>query len=271
MIIPLGDVTNRPGAPKLATWVILLLNIVVFFYEIQVDFGEGERALAQLLFRYGTVPAVVTLPPGREILHAEMRVPQRDPSGRVVVLRRTVVERISWPHWQGLLTSMFLHGSLIHLLGNMLFFWIFADNLEDMLGTFGFVIFYLACGVISALAEVALHPHSTLPVIGASGAIAGVLGAYTVLFPWNRIRTFYWFFFILVGVWDIPALYYLGFWFIAQFFLGLVTATGIEYSGVAYMAHVGGFLAGLILILVLPKREKVRRYYQGLRGYNGES
>lgn len=150
-------------------------------------------------------------------------------------------------------TSMFMHGSLLHIAGNMLFFWIFGNNIEDRLGHFRFILFYLFCGIVAAYAHALTSPNSKIPMVGASGAISGVLGAYLLLFPRAKVHTliFFGFFFQVVRV---PALIVIGFWAIIQLVNGMVTQ-GAQQAGVAWFAHIGGFLAGLFTIkLWLPKR-----------------
>jgi membrane associated rhomboid family serine protease len=144
-----------------------------------------------------------------------------------------------------LLTSMFLHGSLLHLGGNMLYLWVFGNNIEDTRGPIVYLVFYLASGVVATFAHIALDPGSTIPLVGASGAIAGVMGAYLVLFPRVRIRSLIIFFFIMFR--DIEARWLLGIWFVMQFFTG-------QDSGVAWAAHVGGFAFGVLVGLVWRAR-----------------
>src|SRR5262252_214531 len=146
-----------------------------------------------------------------------------------------------------LVTSMFLHGSWMHVIGNMWYLWIFGDNVEDRLGHGRFIIFYLLCGVVAALGQVFMDPTSTLPTIGASGAIAGVMGAYFVLYPQSRVLTLI----PLIIIWEVvelPAIFLLGFWFLMQLFsAGAIATTSLtQQGGVAFMAHVAGFLAGLV-------------------------
>lgn len=155
-----------------------------------------------------------------------------------------------------LITSMFLHGSWSHVIGNMLYLWIFGDNVEDRCGHGRFVVFYLLCGVVAAYGQIALDPLSNLPLIGASGAIAGVMGAYLVLYPHSRVLTVI----TLVIFWEVvevPAIFLLGFWFIMQLFsAGAIAATAsAAQGGVAFMAHVAGFVAGVIGVFVFRKRE----------------
>jgi rhomboid family protein len=156
-------------------------------------------------------------------------------------------------------TSMFLHGSWLHVIGNMWFLWIFGDNIEDYLGHFKYLVFYLLSGFAAAAAQVALTPHSRVPTIGASGAIAGVLGAYFILYPRARVLTW----FPLIFFFHLPAWVMLGYWFVVQFLSG--TATSLSYAGnndggIAFWAHVGGFLAGLVMIKIFPERPQRGRY-----------
>jgi membrane associated rhomboid family serine protease len=155
-------------------------------------------------------------------------------------------------------TSMFLHGGWLHLLGNVWFLFIFGDNVEGRLGHGTFLLFYLACGVAASAAQYALSPRSDLPMIGASGAVAGVLGAYAVCWPRARILTLVPVF-VLVTFIELPALFVLGFWFVVQLLAGAL-AIGVPFAhgGVAYWAHVGGFVAGALLVRLLPRRRPVR-------------
>jgi membrane associated rhomboid family serine protease len=158
------------------------------------------------------------------------------------------------------LTSMFLHGGWMHLLGNMWFLWIFGDNVEDALGHFKYLIFYLLCGVAAAVAHIVLNPFSDVPTVGASGAIAGVMGAYLVKFPRSRILTLVFIFFFITTI-EVPAVVMLAYWFVIQIFSGVgsIARTHITEGGVAWFAHVGGFLAGVILVKVMGTHEPYRR------------
>lgn len=154
-----------------------------------------------------------------------------------------------------LVTSMFLHGSLFHLLGNIWFLWVFGDNVEDILGHWQYLFFYLACGIAAALAQVAVNPDVRVPTIGASGAIAGVMGAYLVKFRHAKILTLV--FVLLIFTIELPASWLLIYWFVLQFFSGLgsVVESNVSHGGgVAWFAHIGGFLAGLALIYILRTR-----------------
>ena len=163
--------------------------------------------------------------------------------------------------WVTVLTSMFLHGGLLHFGGNMLFLWIFGDNVEDRMGHGRFVAFYLLCGAAAALAQTAMSPDSVVPMVGASGAVAGVMGAYFVLYPHSRIVTLVPLF-VFFHVMEVPALVFLGLWFVLQFVSGvgsIAAATGGEPAGgIAFWAHVAGFAAGVSGVLVFRRPERQR-------------
>ncbi len=163
--------------------------------------------------------------------------------------------------WSAVLTSMFLHGGWMHLIGNMWFLWIYGDNVEDILGKARYLGFYLLSGTAAVLVQVAIQPDSRIPIIGASGAIAGVMGAYMVKFPHARILTLIPIFFI-VTFQEIPAFLILVYWFVIQFFSGVGSiASAHQGGGVAWFAHIGGFLAGMVLIQFMRTRERYRRRY----------
>lgn len=163
---------------------------------------------------------------------------------------------------QTLLTSMFLHGGWLHVLGNMLFLWVFGRNVEDLIGGGRFLVFYLCCGLAAAILQVVTSPYSQVPTIGASGAIAGVMGAYLIKFPRARIVTL--FFFLFIVTLEIPAWAMLVWWFVIQLFSGLGSLGSTNYSGgIAWFAHVGGFVAGMLLIRAFPvKRRQWRAWYE---------
>ena len=161
--------------------------------------------------------------------------------------------------WPTLLSSMFLHAGWLHIIGNMWFLWIFGDNVEDRLGHGRYLVFYLLCGAVSGIAQTLVNPNSPIPTIGASGAIAGVMGAYFVLYPHSRVLTLIWLV-IYVDIVEIPSVYFLGFWFLMQLFSGVgsVAQTAGSQGGVAFWAHVAGFLFGLAAVFVFrrPERQK---------------
>jgi membrane associated rhomboid family serine protease len=156
-----------------------------------------------------------------------------------------------------LITSMFLHGGWMHVIGNMWYLWIFGDNVEDRMGHGRFLIFYLLCGIVAAVGQIVMDPDSTLPTIGASGAIAGVMGAYFVLYPQSRVLTLIPIFLVFMQVVELPAIILLGFWFLMQLFnAGAVAVTASTHGGgVAFMAHVAGFVAGAVGVFAFRKRQ----------------
>ncbi len=163
----------------------------------------------------------------------------------------------AWFNWPAVFTSMFLHGGWLHIIGNMLYLWIFGDNIEDRMGHGRFIVFYLLCGIAAALGQTLSAPGSTVPMIGASGAIAGVLGAYIVLFPHSRVLTLIPIFFF-VQIVEIPAVFLLGIWFLLQLFSGLGSLGTASGGGVAFWAHAAGFLCGMALVLVFRRPERQR-------------
>jgi membrane associated rhomboid family serine protease len=208
--------------------LLIVLNVIAFFFELTLS----PRALDRLIATFGVVPAYVYAWPS---LH--------DPVTALVV-----------PFF----TSMFLHGGWMHLLGNMLYLWIFGDNVEDRLGHFRYLIFYLLCGLAAGIVQTAFSGPSRIPSIGASGAIAGVLGAYVVSYPFAKVLTLVpiVFFFQII---ELPAILVLGFWFIVQFFSGtasLAVSSSHNTGGVAWWAHVGGFLFGMALLAIMAHRPR---------------
>jgi len=165
-------------------------------------------------------------------------------------------------HLISLFTSMFLHGGWLHLLGNMLFLWVFGRNLEDLIGGGRYLTFYLLCGLVAAVTQVLANPYSPVPVIGASGAIAGVMGAYLIKFPRSQIDTLAVLFIFVTRI-AIPAPFYLLFWFGMQFLSGYESIGDRSYTGggVAVFAHIGGFIAGMLLIKLFPSRQRWRHWY----------
>ena len=202
--------------------ILVVINVLVFFWEISLG-----RQIEPVLFNVAFVPARFWYLPGALL-----------------------------PNMITMFVSMFLHGGWLHLGGNMLYLWIFGDNVEDRLGHGRFLFFYLGCGLVAALTQVALSPDSTVPTVGASGAIAGVLGAYLISFPRSRVMTFIPLF-IFPWIVEIPAVAYLIIWFAMQLLSGLVSLgqTEAAMGGIAWWAHIGGFVAGLLTVgVVAPRR-----------------
>jgi len=219
MVLPLGDDDSQVNITPFITFALIAVNILVFLYQLTQGNIEGFfQTWSVIPVEYSRTTDLAPTHPG--------------------------------PFWITTLSSMFMHGGWMHLLGNMLFLWIFGDNVEHAMGSLRFLVFYLVCGIVATLAHILTGPSSEIPSLGASGAISGVLGAYIVLFPKQRVR-------VLVGrrVTQMPALAVIGMWIVLQFINGIGSmAQTAETGGVAYAAHVGGFVAGLALVWVFRKR-----------------
>jgi membrane associated rhomboid family serine protease len=229
-MLPIRDDQVRYSTPGV-TWFLIGLNLVIYFFQSLLS----PRDFNLVIHQFGVVPYHLAA-----FLGGSSRFPLP-----VVVL----------PFF----TSMFLHGSWIHVMGNMWYLYIFGDNVEDYLGHFKFLVFYILMGLIAMMTQVAVSLHSTVPTVGASGAIAGVLGAYFVLYPGARVLT--WIFELIFLIVWLPAWIILAFWFVQNFLLGTEAALVVHrqnMGGVAFWAHVGGFVAGVMLVKVF--RERARRY-----------
>jgi membrane associated rhomboid family serine protease len=230
VMLPIGDDDNQNPTLPIVNLVIIAINVLVFLYQlVSPDFTNG----------FSTVPAEITT--GRDLIG---QFPIALPDGTTALIDEA---RGPSPIWLTLLSSMFMHGGWAHIGGNMLFLFIFGDNVEKAFGHVRYLAFYLVCGIIAALAQVYSGPNSILPSLGASGAIAGVLAGYLVLFPSNKVK-------VLLGatVQSVPAIAMIGLWALIQFANGFgATSVSAESGGVAYMAHIGGFIAGLVLAFVL--------------------
>ena len=161
--------------------------------------------------------------------------------------------RPAYFHFSNIFTSMFVHANWIHVIGNMLFLWVFGESVEDILGHGKYLLFYLLCGVAAAMAQMAIDPFSRVPMVGASGAIAGVMGAYLVKFPRSRVVMLFWFFFFTT--FDLPAWFMLIYWFAFQLLGGVGSVAGASQGGTAFFAHVGGFVAGIVLVHTMGARQ----------------
>jgi rhomboid family protein len=222
-MIPLRS-TERVYSRTLVTVSIIALNVLIFLYQATLS----PDALNQFVTQFGIVP---------------------DQMRGVGLLT--------------LFTSMFLHGGWMHLIGNMLFLWVFGRNVEDLIGGPKFLAFYILVGIAAGIVHVIVNAYSRLPTIGASGAIAGVMGAYLIKFPRTRIVTLIFIVFFVTTA-EIPAAFILLYWFAIQFFSGFGSLASQDYSGggVAYFAHIGGFLAGMLLIRAFPARQRFRAWYE---------
>jgi membrane associated rhomboid family serine protease len=234
-VIPIGDDNRGRRITPLVNWLLILANLGVFIYQLTLPMGELE----QFVFQYGAIPA--------ELVSAF-------PSASTESL----------PVYGTIFTSMFMHGSIAHFLGNMLFLWVFGDNIEDAMGHVGYLLFYLAGGLSAAMAHIAFDTGSGIPMIGASGAISAVMGAYLLLFPTGMVRVL-----VFIGlplIFAVPALLMLGLWFATQLLAGVAALEGAGEAagGIAFWAHIGGFVAGAILVWffrdpVAVQRQKAAR------------
>ena len=215
-MIPLYD-TLRSRRFPIVNWMLIVLNGMAFYYELKL----GEEGLFRFIHTWGLVPSQLASAPAAA--------------------------------WPTLFTSMFLHGGWFHILSNMWVLFIFGDNVENRMGSGRYLIFYLLCGIAAALTQTYLSMASTMPVIGASGAIAGVLGAYLILFPRSRIASLVPIFFIFTIV-EVPAVLFLGFWFVSQLFSGWQSLHGADMSAVAWWAHIGGFIFGMFAVHFFAQR-----------------
>jgi membrane associated rhomboid family serine protease len=236
-MFPIRD-ENPTLHTSFVTFIIIAANVLTWIF-IQ---GMGaDTALVKSIIRFGLIPG--------ELLGTAQ-------AGTQVVLGSHYSYSIdAQPHIATLFTSMFMHGGWLHLIGNMWFLWVFGDNVEDSMGSVRFAFFYILCGLAAAAAQLYASPHSTVPMVGASGAISGVMGAYALLYPMARVHML-----IFLGIFFtriiIPAYLMLGYWFLLQAFSAL-PATGGHDSGVAFAAHIGGFIAGITLIFLFRKKERV--------------
>lgn len=229
-MFPIGDDNHGAKGVPLITLTLIAVNVIVFLYQSTLDVEK----LQEFIFTYGVVPEEIE---------------------RGVDLFT-------------LFTSMFVHGGLAHIFGNMLFLWIFGDNIEQRFGSFFYLLFYLGTGLAASAAHILTNSGSEIPSVGASGAISGVMGAYILLYPTNRVRT-------LIGYWGImyvPAFIFLGIWFLTQFINGMAALNidTAQTSGVAFWAHIGGFVAGVVGAIVLrgvrPEPERPARVIPTQRG-----
>jgi membrane associated rhomboid family serine protease len=237
-LIPIGDDDRGQHRTPFVVIALVLANIAVFIYQLTLP----EAELMRFIYGYGVTPV--------ELWNMQDMEPE-----------------IGYPVWVTVFSSMFMHGGWLHIGSNMLFLWIFGDNIEDVMGHVRFLLFYLLCGIGAVALQVFINPESTIPMVGASGAISGVLAAYLLLFPGSRVRVLVWLGFFITII-ALPALLVIGFWIALQFISGFATLgpeTAQTGGGVAYFAHIGGFIAGLLLVYPFRDRrahERARRMRQ---------
>lgn len=234
-MIPLKDSIPNAFRP-IMVWIILGMNALVFLYTM----GLGDLQLARFFHLYGVVPA--------RLIHPEMAVMAGYPDGGYYTL----------------ITHMFIHGDFLHFLLNSWMMWIFADNIEDVMGPFRFLVFYLICGAGALLTHILFNFNSSIPVVGASGAIAGVMGAYFLLYPHSRVITFIPII-IIPYIIEIPAVIFLGIWFLIQILSALSSGLSESGTGVAWWAHAGGFVVGMAILPLFRNKKRCYYCYQKIR------
>jgi membrane associated rhomboid family serine protease len=257
-VIPIKDNIPTDRFP-FVTVGLIVANFVVYILAIRHGGSFFSGPSETEVFKYGAIPYAI-LHPG---VHCAIVAPASNPTAVETLCNTHLLNQSHigaqnlLPSWESIFTGMFMHASIIHIGGNMLFLWIFGNNVEDALGRFKYLAFYLVSGIAALALQVAVAPDSTAPTLGASGAIAGVLGAYIVLYPRARVLTLVLIIFFFTVI-EIPAYVMLGIWFAIQAVFGatgLTTASGAG-GGVAYFAHIGGFVFGLLVIRLLVKRRR---------------
>ena len=235
-MIPLSAIGLPRHKPLKITPIFLLLNILVFAFELL------SQNRTQIFYEFGFIP---------RLFFEHQPIPILTSEGISTFTQ-------ALPSWATILSSMFIHGSFMHLASNMLYLWVFGQHIERQLGYIQYTLLYLISGLGASLLHAYIEPSSMIPTVGASGAIAGILGAYIVIYPKTKIRTL--FLFVFITVINIPAIYVLGLWFIAQLFNGLGSLVNLNQTNIAYWAHAGGFITGLLLIMF-------RNFINGNRNY----
>jgi len=238
-LFPISDATAHHRSTPVVNITLIALNTLVFLYELLIGGlgllgGGGSLNIFVFFYTWGFVPAELTT--GEPLTSLQIGF------GTLADIETPV------PTWATIFSSMFMHGSLLHFGGNMAFLWVFGDNIEGRFGHLKYLIFYLVVGVAATLSHWLIDPQSQTPLVGASGAISGVLGAYLLLYPYNRIRVLV-IFFLITAV-QIPAMYMLGLWFLLQVLQGLGSLVVSDQVSVAFFAHIGGFVAGAAIVAV---------------------
>lgn len=250
MVMPLGD-RERTLITPVATYVLIALNVLMFFVQMQKgeEFTTSYAATPYEITHFTDIKEPISVPVTAGVEDGKI-LPRLDPRPQIEIIPQGPGPS---PIWLTLLTAMFMHGGFMHLAGNMLYLWIFGDNVEEVLGHVKFVLVYLACGLVASAVQILASPDSRIPTLGASGAIAGVMGAYLIWFPMNRVR-------VLFGymIFEVPAILTIGLWVVLQVMSGIGSLGSIgNTGGVAYLAHAGGALCGIAIGLSM--RDKVRQ------------
>jgi len=270
MVLPLGDL-HRTRITPVVTYTLIAINVLVYLVQVQ----QGEP----FTMAFACTPWEITH--NQDLVGPQLKPPvvvrridPSDPTGRhVIEVKRQPVAiphaPSPFPVWLTLFTAMFLHGSPMHLIGNMLYLWIVGDNVEEVLGSVRYIIVYLACGLVGSLAQIAAGPDSIIPTLGASGAIAGIMGAYVIWFPHHQIRVLVFQFITIMPI-VLPAVVVIGGWILLQVYLGAGSFRKLgESGGVAYLAHVGGVLTGIFAaFLFYGRAQYVKAMEEHLQGWS---
>lgn len=265
-MIPFSDSDVRHRSFPIVNVLLIGVNVLVFLYELQLGGlgllrGGGDLDIVSFFAKWGFIPNELTQGvacthqvlgfercpqlPAEFLARPEANLPVFNLPGGFILLNIDT----PLPTWTTIFSSMFIHAGFFHFAGNMMFLWVFGDNVEDWLGHFKYLVFYLLAGIAATLSQLAIDPNSLTPMIGASGAISGVMGAYMLLYPFNRINTLIIFFFLTVM--RLPAVGLLGLWFLWQLIQGVGSLAISNEVSVAFFAHVGGFVAGAIMVAAL--------------------
>jgi membrane associated rhomboid family serine protease len=250
-MLPLGD-NERTAITPVATYVLIALNVVMYLLQVTrgEDFTTAFAATPWEITHNKDIDGPVLINLSEEGRRPILPLMQEELPESIVIPQAP----IDFPVWLTLFTAMFMHGGPLHLAGNMLYLWIFGDNVEEVLGTLRFALLYVACGLVASISQILANPNSVIPTLGASGAIAGVMGMYLVWFPFHRIRVLLFYFIV-----EVPALIVIGLWIVLQIMSGLGSLGDLGHvGGVAYLAHAGGALCG-VLIGFLFRDEVIRR------------
>ena len=234
MLFPISDDDREILKPMFVTYLLLTINLAVFLYQI---------ANPEFTYGWSIIPREITT--GEDLVG--VAIVKTSDGSSVEIPQATGPPVI----WLTLLTAMFMHGGVGHIAGNMLYLWIFGDNVEHRFGHLPFLVFYLSAGLVASAAQIALDPTGVIPNLGASGAIAGIMGAYLMLYPWNRVNAV-----VFYSVISVPAIFVLGMWILMQLVSGYgsIASTEANTGGVAYLAHIGGFVAGVVAALIFRRQ-----------------
>lgn len=256
-MIPFSDADVQHRTFPIVNVLLIGTNVLAFLYELSVGGfgllgGGGNQASFTFFLKWGFIPhELVSGTPFTTVAVREIHEVFTAQGVRTVPALVQINIASPWPTWTTIFSSMFIHGGFMHLAGNMMFLWVFGDNIEDRLGHLKYLVFYLVAGVAATLSQLAIDPHSQTPLVGASGAISGVLGAYLLLYPYNRINALV--IMYIITVIRVRAMVLLGLWFLWQLIQGLASVGLSDAVNVAFFAHVGGFAAGALVMAAYKK------------------